>query len=83
MVSQADLKARRAGIQLGMMFVDEPPFLDSDGIEAYCNALELMSQRYPNMRVIAISHDLRMKARFPQQIDVEDMGEAGSKVKIA
>ena len=79
----ADLKARRAGIQLGMMFVDEPPFLDSDGIEAYCNALELMSQRYPNMRVIAISHDLRMKARFPQQIDVEDMGEAGSKVKIA
>ncbi|MGD0154027.1 MAG: exonuclease subunit SbcD [Thermacetogeniaceae bacterium] len=79
----ADLKARRAGIQLGMMFVDEPPFLDSDGIEAYCDALELMSQRYPNMRVIAISHDPRMKARFPQQIDVEDMGEAGSKVRIA
>jgi len=29
----ADLKARRVGIQLGMMFVDEPPFLDGAGAE--------------------------------------------------
>ncbi len=79
----ADLKARRAGIQLGMMFVDEPPFLDEEGIETYCDALELLSSRYPNMRVIAISHDPRMKARFPQQIDVLDMGNEGSKVRIA
>jgi exonuclease SbcC len=79
----ADLKARRAGIQLGMMFVDEPPFLDDDGVDAYCDALELLSQRYVNMRVLAISHDPRMKARFPQQIEVEDMGEAGSKVRMA
>ncbi|MDD3040442.1 metallophosphoesterase [Bacteroides sp.] len=78
----ADLKARRAGIQLGMMFVDEPPFLDAEGIDAYCDALELLSQRYPTMRVMAISHDPRMKARFPQQIEVEDMGEAGSKIRV-
>lgn len=79
----ADLKARRAGIQLGFMFVDEPPFLDAEGIEAYCDALQLLSQRYPKMRVIAISHDPRMKARFPQQIDVVDMGDQGSRVMIA
>ncbi len=79
----ADLKARRVGIQLGMMFIDEPPFLDAEGIDAYCDALEMLSTRYPNMRVIAISHDPRMKARFPQQIEVVDMGEAGSKVQVA
>jgi exonuclease SbcD len=79
----ADLKARRAGIQLGMMHVDEPPFLDSAGVEAYCDALEGLNHRYPNMRVIAISHDPAMKARFPQQIDVVDMGDEGSKVRIA
>lgn len=79
----ADLKARRVGIQLGMMFVDEPPFLDSEGVEAYCDALEQLNYRYPNMRVIAISHDPAMKARFPQQIDVVDMGDEGSKVRIA
>ena len=78
----ADLKARRAGIQLGMMFVDEPPFLDADGTEAYCDALELLGQRYQNMMVIAISHDPAMKARFPQEIRVEDTGEGGSKVRL-
>ncbi|HBX22630.1 MAG TPA: exonuclease subunit SbcD [Desulfotomaculum sp.] len=78
----ADLKARRAGIQLGMMFVDEPPFLDGEGTDAYCDALEVMSQRYQGMKVIAISHDPRMKSRFPQQIDVEDRGDEGSKLKL-
>lgn len=78
----ADLKARRAGIQLGMMFVDEPPFLDADGTEAYCDALELLGQRYQDMMVIAISHDPAMKARFPQEILVEDTGENGSKVRL-
>jgi exonuclease SbcD len=78
----ADLKARRAGIQLGMMFVDEPPFLDADGTEAYCDALELLVRRYLDMMVIAISHDPAMKARFPQEIRVEDTGEGGSKVRL-
>ena len=78
----ADLKARRAGIQLGMMFVDEPPFLDGEGTEAYCDALMTMSQRFSDMKVIAISHDPRIKARFPQIIDVIDAGEEGSKVRL-
>ena len=80
----ADLKANRAGIQLGMMFVDEPPFLDEEGVDAYCDALRLLYQRYQglDMKVIGISHDPRMKARFPQQIEVVDTGEAGSKVKL-
>lgn len=78
----ADLKARRAGIQLGMMFCDEPPFLDGDGTEAYCDALMTMSQRFSNMKVIAISHDPRMKARFPQVLEVVDAGEEGSKVRL-
>jgi len=78
----ADLKARRVGIQLGMMFVDEPSFLDSAGAEAYCDALEMLSVRYPNMKVIAISHDPIMKSRFPQVIDVTNDGDQGSRVKL-
>lgn len=78
--SLADLKANRAGIQLGMMFIDEPPFLDGDGVQAYCDALELIHDRYPSMRVVAISHDPAMKARFPQEIEVIDTGDGGSKI---
>ncbi|MHB8122636.1 MAG: exonuclease subunit SbcD [Desulfuromonadaceae bacterium] len=78
----ADLKARRAGIQLGMLFVDEPSFLDSEGTDAYVDALMSMSQRYGEMTVIAISHDPRLKARFPQIIEVVDMGDEGSKVRL-
>lgn len=78
----AELKAKRAGIKLGMLSVDEPPFLDQEGTEAYCDALELMSQRYTDMKVIAISHDPRMQARFPQEIKVEDCGENGSKARL-
>jgi exonuclease SbcD len=76
----ADLKANRAGIQLGMMFIDEPPFLDTEGVQAYCDALELMHNRYPSMRVVAISHDPAMKARFPEEIEVIDAGDQGSKI---
>ena len=78
----ADLKARRAGIQLGMLFVDEPSFLDQEGTDAYCDALMMMSQKYGEMTVIAISHDPRLKARFPQIIEVVDTGEDGSKVRL-
>lgn len=79
----ADLKARRAGIQLGMLAVDEPPFLDGEGAEAYCDALELISQRYQDMKVIAISHDPMMKARFPQWIDVIETDQGSKVVMVA
>ena len=77
----ADVKARRAGVQLGMLFIDEPPFLDSDGTEAYADALTNMAARNPGMRILAISHDPAMKARFPQNITVS-AGEHGSVVEM-
>ena len=78
----AMVKASRVGLQLGMMFVDEPPFLDAEGIEAYCMALESIHERYPEMRIVAISHDENMKARFPQQITVVET-DNGSKLRRA
>ena len=65
-----------------MLFVDEPSFLDAQGSEAYCDALEAIAERYAGMKVVAISHDPAMKARFPQMIEVEDGGEAGSRVRL-
>ena len=77
----ADVKARRAGVQLGMLFIDEPPFLDADGTDAYADALTAMAARNPDMRILAISHDPTMKARFPQNITVTG-GENGSTVTM-
>lgn len=77
----ADVKARRAGVQLGMLFIDEPPFLDGDGTEAYADALVSMGSRNPNMRILAISHDPTMKARFSQNIIVTG-SEDGSTVTM-
>lgn len=75
----AEIKSSTAGIQLGMLFIDEPPFLDADGIQAYCDALETIQSRYPDLKVMAITHDPTMKARFPQSVDVIKTDE-GSKV---
>lgn len=75
----AELKSSSVGIQLGMLFIDEPPFLDGDGIQAYCDALETIRSRYNNIKIMAITHDPTMKARFPQSLDVVKT-EHGSKV---
>ena len=75
----AEIKSSSAGIQLGMLFIDEPPFLDGDGIQAYCDALETIQSRYRNIKIMAITHDPTMKARFPQNLDVVKT-ESGSKV---
>ncbi|TCX51972.1 MULTISPECIES: AAA family ATPase [unclassified Dehalobacter] len=75
----AEIKSSRAGIQLGMLFIDEPPFLDASGIQAYCDALETIQSRYKGLKIMAITHDPTMKARFPQSIDIEKTDE-GSKV---
>ena len=63
-----------------MLFIDEPPFLDTDGVQAYCDALVTIQRRYPTLKVMAITHDPTMKARFPQNLDVIKTAE-GSKVK--
>lgn len=75
----AEIKSSSAGIQLGMLFIDEPPFLDADGIQAYCDALETIQRRYAGIKIMAITHDPTMKARFPQSLDVVKT-EHGSKV---
>jgi exonuclease SbcC len=76
----AIIKASRVGLQLGMLFVDEPSWLDEKGTEEYCMALQTIHNKYPEMRIVAISHDASMKASFPQQILVE-MTDEGSKVR--
>ncbi len=72
----AEIKSSSAGIQLGMLFIDEAPFLDSEGVQAYVDALETIQQRYAGIKVMAITHDPTFKARFPQSITVmkDDQG---------
>ena len=66
----AEVKTGSSGVQLGMLSIDEPPFLDSEGTEAYVDALEAIRDRYPNVKVMAISHDENFKARFSQSVTV-------------
>lgn len=75
----SEVKATAAGIQLGMLFIDEPPFLDDDGTQAYVDSLEAIRKRYPDVKVMAITHDDAMKARFNQSVTVIKT-EEGSKV---
>lgn len=66
----SEIKSSKAGVQLGFLAIDEPPFLDQDGVQAYCTALETIQTRYLDTKVIAISHDETFKARFPQSVTV-------------
>jgi exonuclease SbcC len=75
----SEIKSNKAGIQLGFLFIDEPPFLDGQGVQAYCDALETIQSRYSNIKIMAITHDPAMKARFPQSLDVVKTDD-GSKV---
>lgn len=75
----SEIKSSKAGVQLGFLFIDEPPFLDAPGVQAYCDALEAIQQRYGSLKVMAITHDPAMKSRFPQSVDVLKTAE-GSKV---
>lgn len=78
----AEIKSTKAGVQLGFLFIDEPPFLDSQGMSAYCDALEAIQTRYSDLKVMAITHDAEMKSRFPQSVDIVKTAE-GSKVIYA
>lgn len=75
----SEIKATAAGIQIGMLFIDEPPFLDSDGTQAYVDALETIRNRYTDVKIMAITHDDAMKARFGQAVTVIKT-DVGSKV---
>lgn len=76
----AEIKSSSAGIQLGFLQIDEPPFLDADGTQAYVDALEAIQQRYQGLKVMAITHDKEFKARFPQAVEVYK-DEKGSHVR--
>lgn len=75
----SEIKSTKAGVQLGFLFIDEPPFLDTQGVQAYCDALEAIQSRYSALKIMAITHDPTMKSRFPQSVDVVKTAE-GSKV---
>jgi len=80
-IALAEIKASCAGVQLGMLFIDEPPFLDEEGVQAYCDALNTIGERYKNIKVMAITHDPTMKARFRESIEVVKT-ENGSKIVV-
>lgn len=75
----SEIKATAAGIQLGMLFIDEPPFLDDEGAQAYVDALETIRDRYSDVKIMAITHDDAMKARIGQAVTVIKTDD-GSKV---
>lgn len=75
----SEIKSSSAGIQMGMLFIDEPPFLDEDGTQAYVDALEAIRKRYKDTKIMAITHDAAMKARFDQSITIVK-DEGGSRV---
>lgn len=75
----AEIKSTRAGIQLGFLGIDEPPYLDATGAQAYCDALFAIQARYPMMKIMAITHDPSMKGRFPQDVEVVKT-DKGSKI---
>lgn len=76
----SEIKATSAGIQLGMLFIDEPPFLDDDGTQAYVDALKQSDRGIDRCeKFAAITHDDAMKARFNQSVTVIKT-EDGSKV---
>lgn len=75
----SEIKATAAGIRLGMLFIDEPPFLDDEGAQAYVDALETIRDRYSDVKIMAITHDDAMKARFGQAVTVIKTDD-GSKV---
>lgn len=76
----SEIKSSKAGVRLGFLFIDEAPFLDTEGTQAYCDALEAIQRRYPNTKVMAITHDETFKARFPQSVTVYK-DENGSHVR--
>lgn len=79
-LSLAEVKMEASGVQIGFLGVDEPPFLDEDGTQAYVDSMEAIRKRNPRISIIAITHDPAMKARFSQSLTVVKSAEDGSKI---
>ena len=69
-LSLAEIKMEASGVQIGFLGIDEAPFLDSDGSQAYVDALESIRERYPTTKILAITHDDEFRARFSQMVTV-------------
>ena len=69
-IALAELKARAADIRTGFLFIDEAPFLDSEGVQAYVDALVKIRERYPDMIIMAITHDPVFKDRFSESVTI-------------
>lgn len=79
-LSLAEVKMEASGVQIGFLGVDEPPFLDEDGTQAYVDSMEAIRKRNPRISIIAITHDPAMKARFSQSLTVVKTADEGSKI---
>lgn len=66
----SQIKSKMIGIKIGMLFIDEPPYLDASGTQAYATGLESISENSKFTKILAITHDESMKDRFPQNIDI-------------
>lgn len=78
----AEIRSRKEGVSVGFLFIDEPPYLDGAGTQVYCDALEAVQQRYSDLKIMAITHDISMKSRFPQSVDVIKTPNGSKLVKI-
>lgn len=79
-LSLAEIKMESTGMQIGFLGIDEAPFLDSDGSQAYVDALEKIRERYPSTKILAITHDDEFRARFSQMVTVYK-DDAGSHIR--
>lgn len=69
-IALAELKSQAADIRTGFLFIDEAPFLDGAGVQAYVDALVKIRERYPDMTIMAITHDPVFKDRFTESVTV-------------
>lgn len=73
------LSSQLTGMDTMIEKMREPPFLDDEGAQAYVDALETIRDRYSDVKIMAITHDDAMKARFGQAVTVIKTDD-GSKV---
>lgn len=73
-------RAKRAAFVIAEVATSLASGLDSDGTEAYVDALEAIQARYPDVKIMAITHDPEFKARFEQSVTITK-DENGSHVQ--
>ncbi|MBC9783505.1 AAA family ATPase [Heliobacterium chlorum] len=75
------LVSSRGAIQSNFLGIDEPPFLDAEGVDAYIEAVTMEFESRPGLKVMAISHDPLFRERFPQKVEVY-RDETGARVRV-